>query len=80
MSRKKGPACRVSGGQLLGAGDVIHIQESDKLIKCKVLSALQTEDGACMAGLEILEGDRQGERFTATLRAGAEITKKLIEG
>jgi hypothetical protein len=58
------------GSQLMTPGDVIELMEDGAPVKCRVLSCLATDDGACRASLEYLEGDKSGERFQAVLRAG----------
>ena len=72
MPRKKEPGACVSGGQLIAAGDLIRVMDQGSPVRCRVLSCLATEDGACFASLEVLEGDRKGEKISATLRAGEE--------
>lgn len=70
MARTKKEKLTLSGGQLLSAGDVIRVMEQDNPVKCKVLSCLATPEGGCYASLEILEGDRRGQRFRTHLKAG----------
>ena len=72
MARKKEPGICMSGGQLIASGDIIKVMDQESLIQCRVLSCLATEDGACLASLEVLEGARKGEKISATLRAGEE--------
>ena len=74
MPRKKEPGICMSGGQLIAAGDLIRVMDEGSLVQCRVLSCLATEDGACLANLEVLEGARKGEKISATLRAGEERT------
>lgn len=74
MARRKEPGICMSGGQLIASGDVIRMMDQGSLVRCRVLSCLATEGGACLASLEILEGDRKGQKISATLRAGEEIT------
>ena len=62
----------MSGGQLIASGDTIKVMDQGSAVECRVLSCLATEDGACLASLEILEGDRKGEKISATLRAKEE--------
>ena len=62
----------MSGGQLIASGDIIKVMDQGSVVQCRVLSCLATEDGGCLAGLEILEGERKGEKISATLRAGEE--------
>jgi len=69
MSRKKKWTKTVEGGQLLAQGDVIQVMDKGVPVKCVVLSCLAVEDGGCLAGLEILDGERKGERFSTKLRA-----------
>jgi hypothetical protein len=57
------------GSQLITRGEVIRLMEDGALVKCRVLSCVATEGGGCLAGLEILEGNRIGETITAKLRA-----------
>jgi hypothetical protein len=56
------------GSQLLARGDIIQVMDQGKLIKCRVLSCLGREDGSCMAAVEILEGERTGQRIQTLLR------------
>lgn len=70
MARPKKEKITLSGSQLLSTGDLIRIMDEGNLIKCKVLSCLATPDGGCYASLEILEGDRQGQRIQTPLKAG----------
>lgn len=68
MPRKRKAEITMSGGQLLGSGDVIQVMEQGRPVKCLVLSCLGKEDGTCLASLEILEGERKGKRISTTLR------------
>jgi hypothetical protein len=70
MARKKKAEITMRGGQLLAAGEIIQVMDQGAPIKCRVLSCLGTDDGACLASLEILEGERKGDRVRTTLRAG----------
>jgi hypothetical protein len=69
MPRQKDWTKTMEGGQLLAQGDVIQMMDKGVPVKCRVLSSLAMEDGSCLAGLEILEGERRGERFDTKLRA-----------
>ncbi|MEW6141113.1 MAG: hypothetical protein AB1733_23055 [Thermodesulfobacteriota bacterium] len=60
------------GNQLLARGDIIQMMDNDRLVRCRVLSCLAREDGACMAGLEILDGERAGEKIQTILRPSDE--------
>lgn len=71
MSRNKKERLTLEGGQLLARGDVIQLMDGGERVKCKVLSCLALDDGSCLAGLEITEGPRTGERLDAKLRTGA---------
>jgi hypothetical protein len=77
MARKKQSQTTVPGRSLLGPGDIITMMDDGSPLECKVLSCITTDDGACLASLEILEGERKGERITTKLRAGGE--KKVEE-
>lgn len=66
----------MSGGQLIASGDVIRVMDQGSVVECRVLSCLATEDGACLASLEILSGERKGEKISATLRASDEPAGK----
>jgi hypothetical protein len=68
MPRKKKEKCLLRGSQLLARGDIIKVMDEGSPISCKVLSCLGNPDGSCVAGLEILEGERQGQRIQTTLR------------
>ncbi len=70
MARKKDWSNTMRGGQLLARGEVIQFMDSGTLLKCRVLSCLSVEDGRVMAILEVLEGERKGEKIEAALRAG----------
>ncbi len=72
MARKREAQSTIPGGNLLARGDIIKIMDQGSLVECKVLSCLATEDGACLASLEVLEGERKGERISAKLRARRE--------
>jgi len=69
MAKEKKYKSTLRGGQLLAPGDVIQVMDQGSLVKCRVLSCLAAEGGGCLAGLEILEGSRKGERIQATLTA-----------
>jgi hypothetical protein len=69
MAREKKEKCLLSGAQLLARGDIIKIMDGGAPVSCKVLSCLGNPDGSCVAGLEILEGERQGQRIQTTLRS-----------
>jgi hypothetical protein len=71
MPRKKKAVITMSGGQLLAAGDIIRVMDGGTPVECRVLSCLGSDDGACLASLEILEGERKGDRIQTTLRAAA---------
>jgi hypothetical protein len=66
----------MSGGQLIASGDIIRVMDQGSPVQCRVLSCLATEDGACLASLEVLEGDRKGEKISATLRAAEDMDVK----
>lgn len=68
MARKKDREIKLRGGQLLARGDVIHVMDRETPVKCLVRSCLAMEDGRCLASLEILEGERRGERMETVLR------------
>jgi hypothetical protein len=70
MARRKKEKLTVQGGELLTSGDVIQLMDGGKTVKCRVLSVLAAEGGGCFAALEILEGERKGERIETRLRAG----------
>jgi hypothetical protein len=70
MPRKKKAEITMRGSQLLAAGDIIQVMDEGTPVKCRVLSCLGTDDGACLASLEILEGERKGDRIRTTLRPG----------
>ncbi|MGB6066751.1 MAG: hypothetical protein WBG50_18255 [Desulfomonilaceae bacterium] len=72
MAKEKKYKSSLRGEQLLAPGDVIQVMDQGSLVKCRVLSCLAVEGGGCLAGLEILEGERKGERMQATLRTGKE--------
>jgi len=67
MARKKERDFVLKGGQLLASGDIIHIGDRESPLKCRVLSCLGTNDGGCLASLEVLDGERKGERIKTKL-------------
>jgi hypothetical protein len=71
MAKKKEREFVLKGGQLLMSGDVIQIADRDSSLKCRVLSCLGTGDGGCLASLEVLEGERKGERIKTKLMPAA---------
>lgn len=72
LAKEKKYRSTVRGRQLLASGDIIQVMDEGTLVKCRVLSCLAVESGSCLAGLEILEGKRKGERIQTTLRAAEE--------
>ncbi len=70
MAERKKEKLTMQGGQLLARGDIIQLMDHGVLVRCRVLSCLATEGGGCFAALEILEGDRKGQRIETRLRAG----------
>lgn len=69
MGRKpKTREVTLRGSQLLARGDIIQVMDQGQPTKCRVLSCLGRDDGACMAALEILEGGRKGQRIQTLLR------------
>ncbi len=71
MPRKKKAEITMRGSQLLAAGDIIQVMDNGTPVKCRVLSCLGADDGACLASLEILEGERKGDRVQTTLRVAS---------
>ncbi|MDQ7784781.1 MAG: hypothetical protein RDU20_18000 [Desulfomonilaceae bacterium] len=67
MARTKKREFTLKGAQLLMSGDVIRIGDPESPLKCRVLSCLGTDDGGCLASLEVLEGERKGERINTKL-------------
>lgn len=72
MAKEKKYKSSLRGKQLLAAGDIIQLMDGGSLVKCRVLSSLALETGASVVSMEILEGDRKGERIQTTLRAAEE--------
>lgn len=72
MAREKKYKSSLRGAQLLAPGDVIQVMDQGSPVKCRVLSCLAVEGGGCLAGLEILDGKRKGERIQTTIRASEE--------
>ena len=62
----------MAGSQLLSSGDIIQLMDQGAPVTCRVLSCLATDDGSCFASLEIIEGERKGEKISTKLRAGTE--------
>jgi hypothetical protein len=72
MPKDKDWTKTMRGRQLLAPGDIIDVMENDAAVKARVLSCLALEDGGCLASLEILEGERQGQRVETKLRASSD--------
>ncbi len=70
MAKKKEWTKTMRPTQLISPGDLIQLMDAGQPVQCKVLSCLANDDGSCLASLEVLEGDRKGERFQTRLRAG----------
>jgi len=70
MPRKKARELTIRGGQLLARGDVIQLMDNGTPVKCRVLSCLAADEERCFCALEIVEGERKGERIETILRAG----------
>lgn len=70
MPKEKNWTKNMRGRQLLAPGDVIDVMDQGVSVKCRVLSCLATEDGGCFASLQILEGERQGQRLETKLNTG----------
>lgn len=70
MARKKEWTKTMRGTQLLAPGDLIQLMDQGTVLKCRVLSCLATEDGGCLASVEIIEGARRGEKIRTVLKAG----------
>jgi hypothetical protein len=68
MGREPKQKVKIKGSQLLARGDIVRVMEEGSLVKCKVLSCVAAEGGGFHASLEIMEGDRSGERIAATLK------------
>jgi hypothetical protein len=79
MAGKKKEKPTVRGGQLLARGDTIRVYDGGALIQCRVLSCIAAEQGLCHASLEILEGDKRGERISTTLRAADNSREEALE-
>ena len=79
MAGKKKEKLTIRGGQLLARGDTIRVYEGGVLITCRVLSCIAGEQDSCHVSLEILEGDRKGERFSTTLRAADDSPEEARE-
>lgn len=80
MARKKEWTRTMRGTQLLAAGDLIQLMDQGTVLKCRVLSCLATEDGGCLASVEIIEGERTGEKIRTVLRAGESEAARQTEG
>lgn len=72
MAREKKEKITVPGGSLLARGDIIKVMDQGSSVECKVLSCVSLEDGSCLASLEVLEGERKGQKITSKLRAGGQ--------
>lgn len=69
MAKDKSWTKTMKGGQLVSAGELIDLMDKGSLLKCRVLACVATEDGGCLANLEVAEGDRSGERISTKLFA-----------
>ncbi len=79
MAGKKKEKLTVRGEQLLARGDTIRVYDGGALITCRVLSCIAGEKDLCHANLEILEGDRKGERISTTLKAAKDSPEEHAE-
>lgn len=70
MAKRKDWTKTMRGTQLLAPGEVILLMDQGAPLKCRVLSCLAAEDGGCLASVEVVEGERQGEKIRAMLKAG----------
>ncbi len=70
MAKRKKEKTTIPGASLLGRGDVIQVMEQGTPVKCRVLSSILLEDGSSLASLEVLEGEKKGQKITSKLRAG----------
>ncbi|MFH0959089.1 MAG: hypothetical protein V1897_10345 [Pseudomonadota bacterium] len=70
MRKPKEKQVVLRGDQLLSSGDIVHVMDDGIPTKCRVLSCLGTEQGSCLASLEILEGPKKGVRLDTSLVAG----------
>jgi len=68
MAPRKKDKVAVQGAQMLARGDVIHVMDQGAVVRCRVLSVIAAESGGCFAALEILEGERKGQRIETLLR------------
>ena len=72
MARSKEWTKTMRGGQLISRGEIIQLMDGSTVLKCRVLSCLALDDGACYASVEVAEGERKGERIRTRLRASGE--------
>ncbi|MBI5250407.1 MAG: hypothetical protein HY912_13015 [Desulfomonile tiedjei] len=70
MAKTKKEKTTIPGGSLLARGDMIKVMQQGSPVECKVLSCIALEDGSCLASLEVLEGERKGQKITSKLRLG----------
>ena len=68
MPKNKEWTKTMRGAQLLAPGDVIRLMDQGAPVRCRVLSCLALEDGGCMASVEIVEGERTGEKIRTRLK------------
>lgn len=69
MGKRSERQIKVQGAQLIERGEIVRVMEGGAEIKCRVLSCIATEGGACLANLEIVGGEQTGRKFEAVLRA-----------
>jgi hypothetical protein len=69
MAKKREWTKSTRGSQLITPGDIITLMENGTPLTCRVLACLAMEEGRCGASLEVVEGDRKGERIKSIIRA-----------
>ncbi len=72
MASEKKQKLRLAGNKLMERGEIIKIMDQGQLVECKVISCLIEDGDSCIASLEILTGDRKGERIQTKLRPMSE--------
>jgi len=72
MAKHKRETRGVRGWAHLKPGDVITVMDRGEPAKCRVIFCMLEGEDRLHANLEVLEGERKGERFTAVLRGGPE--------
>lgn len=80
MGKRKSQITGVRGWQHLKSGDVITIMDRGEPLKCRVIFCIVEGDDRFHANLEVIEGERKGERFITVLKLGGPDEAPGVEG